>query len=181
MPALTQLVYTSRALQRFTASDILRLAEAAQKHNEELGVTGILLYGGGRFLQLLEGEAQAVESLYHDSITKDPRHGDCTVLLKEETSVRLFPRWGMGRVYLHNNAQAAKASWDAICAEIARQNPEAVFARTSASGCIAVFIEHFSDLEQDADPFADNNHAPSSSAQGVGTESRPRQSRRQAG
>ena len=145
MPSLTQVIYTSRALKRFTASEVDELARIAAEGNEKLGITGVLLYGGGRFLQLLEGEHQAIEDLFYKRIIHDPRHIELTVLLKEESDIRLLPNWSMGRLYLQDNELSALQSWDALCAEIVRQSPQAMFSRNPAVSCIDVFVSHFSD------------------------------------
>lgn len=145
MSALIQLVYTSRATHRITASDLDRLTATASDLNRSLNITGLLLYGGGRYLQLLEGPPEVVDRLYRDDISKDPRHTDCMVLMKEPCEARLLPKWSMGRLYLQDVDWAAQSSWDALCAEIAKQSPASVFSRSSAVMYIRVFIDYFED------------------------------------
>lgn len=137
------LIYTSRAVASLTAAELDSLAQLAQQRNEELGITGVLLYGGGRFLQLLEGQTNAVESLYFDKIVHDKRHTECTVLYQAPCESRLLPDWHMGRLYMQEAVGSAQWAWDALCAEIGRQSPAAVFARNPATYCINQFIKHF--------------------------------------
>ena len=44
----------------------------ARERNQQLGVTGLLLYKDGDFIQLLEGDKATVKALFQDSIRKDP-------------------------------------------------------------------------------------------------------------
>jgi len=145
-------------MHRFTAGELDTLSQHAAQCNEQLGITGVLLYGGGRFFQLLEGDADAIESLYLGKIALDPRHAGCMVLLNEPCDRRLFPNWSMGRLFLQQEKGAAQRSWDALCSEIARQNPNAVFSRDPAIHCINMFIEHFGD---DLDKSAKQLNVPS--------------------
>lgn len=62
--------------------------------NQDLGVTGILLYKDGDFLQLIEGEQPVVAKLF-STIKSDPRHTEITVLLANECTERLFSDWSM--------------------------------------------------------------------------------------
>ena len=57
----------------------------------------MLCYGGGIFLQALEGGRTAVSELYA-RIVSDPRHKDVVLLLYEEISERRFGGWTMGQV-----------------------------------------------------------------------------------
>ncbi|NBX15008.1 MAG: BLUF domain-containing protein [Betaproteobacteria bacterium] len=69
----------------------------SRQFNPSTGITGILCYGGGIFLQAIEGGRAAVSDLYAH-IQKDPRHKDVVLLLYEEISERRFGGWTMGQV-----------------------------------------------------------------------------------
>lgn len=131
---------------------------AAQAFNSRHNITGELLYGGGRFLQLLEGDAQAVEHLYDNKIAKDPRHTGCTVLHQSPCDMRLLPNWSMGRLYLQEVEGAPQLAWDALCVEIARQNPAAIFARKPVVSIINALVEHFGvDVDRILQKFIDES------------------------
>ena len=68
-----EMVYESRVRERLTFGQITGLIMAARQRNAELGVTGLLLFDGEHFVQLLEGPEAAVQSIYR-SINRDPRH-----------------------------------------------------------------------------------------------------------
>ena len=80
----------------FGGVDILRQSKG---HNPALGVTGLLCYSGGIFIQALEGGRSAVNALYL-KIARDPRHHDLVLLSYEEIHERRFAGWAMGQVNL---------------------------------------------------------------------------------
>lgn len=93
---LVRLLYASRVADpsASTTEDIL---SQSRSHNPACGITGILCYGGGIFLQALEGGRVQVSDLY-GHIQKDPRHKDVVLLLYEEITERRFGGWTMGQV-----------------------------------------------------------------------------------
>jgi hypothetical protein len=95
---LVRLLYASRAVDTSTGAIEAILAQARQ-HNPVSGITGILCYGGGIFLQAIEGGRTAVSELF-GHIQKDPRHKDVVLLNFEEIAERRFFGWTMGQVNL---------------------------------------------------------------------------------
>jgi hypothetical protein len=77
--SMHQIVYTSTAAESFSATDLKKLLSGARKRNKALGVSGMLVFHGGTFLQALEGEKRAVNEIFA-RITSDQRHGDIAVL-----------------------------------------------------------------------------------------------------
>lgn len=66
----------------------------SQRNNEAVGVTGLLYTDGTRFLQVLEGEPDAVGTTF-ERIRKDPRHKAVVVLSDREIAQREFGNWSM--------------------------------------------------------------------------------------
>lgn len=93
---LVRLLYASRAVDT-TPGAIEAILAQSRHHNPECGITGILCYGGGIFLQALEGGRMAVSELF-GHIQHDPRHKDVVLLHYEEISARRFAGWTMGQV-----------------------------------------------------------------------------------
>ena len=122
---LVRLLYASRAVdpRPSVIEDIL--AEARQ-HNPGCGITGILCYGSGIFLQAIEGGRMAVSELF-GHIQKDARHQDVALLHFEEITERRFGGWTMGQVNLSklNHSILLKYS------EKAELDPYAVSGRVS--------------------------------------------------
>ena len=93
---LVRLLYASRAIDTSPSAIEAILAQSRQ-HNPECGITGILCYGGGIFLQAIEGGRMPISELY-GHIQKDARHKDVVLLHYEEISERRFGGWTMGQV-----------------------------------------------------------------------------------
>jgi hypothetical protein len=93
---LVRLLYASRALDP-TKNAIDDILNQSRQYNPGSGITGILCYGGGIFLQAIEGGRMAVSELY-GHIQKDTRHKDVVLLHYEEISERRFGGWTMGQV-----------------------------------------------------------------------------------
>ena len=93
---LVRLLYASRAIDPASA-EIEQILAQSRQCNPGLGITGILCYGGGIFLQAIEGGRNAVSELY-GHIQRDPRHKDVILLHYEEISERRFSGWTMGQV-----------------------------------------------------------------------------------
>ena len=93
--SLLQLVYKSTATRDMTNADLRELLQQARSNNEERGITGLLLYVNGRFLQVLEGPESAVRDLFN-TIEGDSRHTSVEMLLTTHTAERTFPDWKMG-------------------------------------------------------------------------------------
>ncbi len=91
---LFHLIYASRA-PRVTPKDIDEIQAVAERHNPSVDITGILLFGGGQFLQILEGDVGPVAELYA-RVATDRRHCDVSCLYFGPAAHRVFPAWGMG-------------------------------------------------------------------------------------
>ncbi len=93
---LVRLLYASRAVDRSDTA-IEAILSQSRHFNPTSGITGILCYGGGIFLQAIEGGRTAVSELY-GHIQQDKRHKDVLLLQYEEISERRFGGWTMGQV-----------------------------------------------------------------------------------
>lgn len=90
-----RLIYRSRSSWETLSNEMLReLATQSAARNAEKGITGILLLSDETFLQVLEGPADAVNTLYA-RIVQDRRHHGVTLLDYEQTPCLLFKDWGM--------------------------------------------------------------------------------------
>ncbi|GAB1385872.1 BLUF domain-containing protein [Melaminivora sp.] len=95
---LVRLLYVSRAVDT-SPSAIEAILTQSRQHNPASGITGVLCYGGGIFLQAIEGGRKAVSELF-GHIQCDKRHRDVELLAFEEISERRFGGWTMGQVNL---------------------------------------------------------------------------------
>lgn len=88
------LLYRSIALQPPTDFELGKLIRASQRRNRTLGITGMLVYENGHYLQSLEGPPDAMEEVW-TSIQRDPRHCSIEVLKRTLTPARMFTGWDM--------------------------------------------------------------------------------------
>lgn len=92
---MRSLLYASSAPFLLAEPDLVELLRVSQTNNARLGITGMLLYKGGNFMQVLEGPDDAVQTLYA-RIGRDPRHHAIETLLNDSITERDFPHWSMG-------------------------------------------------------------------------------------
>ncbi len=89
------LIYVSSAKDPMTNTQLDALLVKARANNQQLGITGLLLYRDDCFMQLLEGDEKEVMAL-HRKIGRDPRHNGVLLLHKGHYEGRSFPDWNMG-------------------------------------------------------------------------------------
>ena len=94
---LVRLLYASRLADSESVSATDSILAQSRVHNPASGITGVVCYGGGIFLQALEGGRMQVSELY-GHIQKDVRHKDVVLLHYEEIMERRFGGWTMGQV-----------------------------------------------------------------------------------
>jgi hypothetical protein len=94
---LVRLMYASRAIATIDQEELVAILRKSKANNPALGVTGVLCFGEGIFLQVLEGGRSAVNKLYN-RIVLDKRHHDVELLCYEEIGERRFAGWAMGQV-----------------------------------------------------------------------------------
>lgn len=89
------IIYTSTGVQPLLSdADLGNLLRQAREYNTQHHITGVLLYSNGNFLQVLEGEQQALADLYA-RISADKRHQSILKLADKEIQARSFPAWSM--------------------------------------------------------------------------------------
>jgi hypothetical protein len=92
---MKRLIYCSQAIDDVSPDELIALLEQARARNSANGLTGMLLYCSQSFLQVLEGDEEALRETYA-RIEADGRHGNLRLLAEGEITVRAFPDWAMG-------------------------------------------------------------------------------------
>ena len=92
--SLKSLTYTSMARLDLTAEDLEAIHRTAREVNALEGISGLLVFNGTHFLQVVEGAPQAVDELL-DRLRRDPRHSAVEVRDEREIAERSFPGWSM--------------------------------------------------------------------------------------
>jgi Sensors of blue-light using FAD len=91
-----QLLYLSHLVAGVRYDVFATICQVSRRRNAECGLTGVLLFDGHRFCQLLEGPADSVAQL-RQSIAKDPRHEFMTVLVdRPQAGSALLDAWQAG-------------------------------------------------------------------------------------
>ena len=95
---LSQYLYISTA-PSLSREEVESILASSARNNPERGITGLLIYNGRNFLQLLEGEEAELVSLMV-RITHDPRHTGISILDQRKVEKRSCPDWAMKRVLI---------------------------------------------------------------------------------
>jgi hypothetical protein len=125
-------MYASRAVAATDQDSLLAILRKSKVNNPVLGITGVLCYSEGIFLQVLEGGRSAVNRLYNQ-IAADPRHTQVELLHYEEIGERRFAGWSMGQVNMARLNPALLLKYS----ETATLDPYAV----SGAASLALFEE----------------------------------------
>jgi Sensors of blue-light using FAD len=117
---LAAVAYVSTADTPLAVPELERLHQQAMARNGRHGVTGVLLYNDGNFMQYIEGPAAEVDRLYQ-SIRADVRHRALIELLNEPVAHRSFAQWHMGLAQATDSDVLAlsTASWEQVRAATA--------------------------------------------------------------
>ncbi|GAB2779677.1 hypothetical protein HNQ93_001464 [Hymenobacter luteus] len=97
MNLLHHLIYQSEVVAPLSEAELGRLLEQCRHHNQAASITGILLFDGSRFLQVLEGPPKAVADVF-SRIHADCRHTAVQVLADGPIAHRQFAGWAIGLV-----------------------------------------------------------------------------------
>lgn len=103
-------VYVSSAVDWFSMAELRRLLAKSRERNEREGITGMLLFKDGHFMQVVEGEDEAVKRL-HDRIQADPRHHGIVTVDSGPIDARRFADWRMAFYDLNEEGAALPAGY----------------------------------------------------------------------
>jgi hypothetical protein len=92
---MIRLLYISTTRSILAAAELEEILRVSRRNNVAVGVTGLLIVGGRRFLQALEGPEEAVIATF-ERIRADPRHFAVVMLGRTAIEERLFGSWAMG-------------------------------------------------------------------------------------
>lgn len=92
---MKRIIYCSQSTHDMGPDELVALLENARRNNERDGLSGMLLYSSQSFLQMLEGDADALASTYA-RIGADERHANLRLLLDSDVATPMFPDWTMG-------------------------------------------------------------------------------------
>ena len=122
---LTSVTYTSLARLDLQTSDLEDIHRSARESNALEGITGLLVFNGTHFLQIIEGSETAIEELV-ERLRKDPRHTGFEVRDQRKVDARSFPDWSMELVRVNASYFEAR---DTLEDRLPDTVPEAIQAR----------------------------------------------------
>lgn len=93
--SLIHLIYVSTARGELDDVDLDRIMDSSVRRNTAARITGMLLYAGGNFMQVLEGEEADVDATM-SRIAADARHHGLLVIDRRAIEQRSFGAWHMG-------------------------------------------------------------------------------------
>ena len=91
---LKSLTYTSFAGLDLEADDLEAIHRTARNANALDGITGLLIFNGTHFLQIIEGDPRAIDDLV-EKLRRDPRHSGLEIRDERIVDARSFPDWSM--------------------------------------------------------------------------------------
>lgn len=91
---LTTIIYRSHISDDFSIKTVPGMVDNASKINAANDVTGILLFNGTHFFQLLEGPEAGIQAVYQ-RICADRRHHNVVELMRDYAPYRRFGNAGM--------------------------------------------------------------------------------------
>ena len=98
---LKALTYTSWARPGISAEEVDAILSSARTNNPLDGISGLLIFNGSAFMQILEGSEEAVDRLA-GRLASDPRHSNMSIRDERTIEARTFPDWSMAYLILKN-------------------------------------------------------------------------------
>jgi len=99
------IVYISKFVENSDGIESIleNIVRTAKVKNKMSGITGVLFYENGHFLQALEGEKTTIEATYK-KIENDPRHNQIIKIIDEPIEKRSFDDWSLDTFYIDTPA-----------------------------------------------------------------------------
>jgi hypothetical protein len=92
---MEQLIYISTSHTEPALNVVHDILAVSRRNNRADDLTGLLIVGGRRFLQVLEGPRTSLDATYR-RIAADDRHFAMVKLSRKLITKRSFPDWEMG-------------------------------------------------------------------------------------
>ncbi|MGF1623542.1 MAG: BLUF domain-containing protein [Alphaproteobacteria bacterium] len=136
---IRQVLYVSAMSPGVEPADIAGLLQQSRRNNARDGLTGLLLFTGESFLQVLEGPDPALAQAL-TRISRDKRHSQLLILLDHAVAKPSFAGWTMGyrtiAPELHCDGAAFPLTRHALAARMAADD-----------GTLHTLLKSFCDVE----------------------------------
>ena len=119
---LKTLTYTSWARAGLRPDEVDTILSSAKINNPLDGITGVLIFNGTAFMQILEGSEEAIDGLT-SRLVSDPRHSNMSIRDRRLIETRSFPNWSMAYLRLETGEFQGQ---DEIVKALSRDLPQPV-------------------------------------------------------
>ena len=119
---LKTLTYTSWARAGLRPDEVDTILSSAKINNPLDGITGVLIFNGTAFMQILEGSEEAIDGLT-SRLVSDPRHSNMSIRDRRLIEKRSFPNWSMAYLRLETGEFQGQ---DEIVKALSRDLPQPV-------------------------------------------------------
>ena len=118
MTCLHTILYVSTASPPMTCAALGALLSVARENNQACGITGLLVYNEGTFMQCVEGPSEPLLQTF-GRIQASRLHKNVLEVVNEPIGERTFPRWDMAFIGTGEAAVLSLASdeWVRLCDE----------------------------------------------------------------
>ena len=127
---VTQLIYMSQPFG-YDSAILAGILTTARRNNPKYAITGALICRHDVYLQLIEGDAAAIDALFA-RISADDRHLAVTLLNREERTDRVLPDWAMLHDPAHSWLWSPDEVWDGAIRRASPETLQSIFARAAA-------------------------------------------------
>ena len=110
---LKSLAYTSLARLDISGDDLIAIHQTARHRNALNGITGLLIFNGTHFLQVIEGVEEAINELV-ERLRADPRHHHLEIKDSRDVDGRSFPDWSMELVRVESRYFEARSAIEKV-------------------------------------------------------------------
>jgi hypothetical protein len=107
------LIYSSTASDDMNESVLKEILSEAERCNKLQNITGLLVYFGSSFIQMLEGKEEDVLETF-ERIKGDPRHERIIQLFSGDADRRHFPNWKMALEVVDKTAFSNIESYESL-------------------------------------------------------------------
>jgi hypothetical protein len=138
---MRRIIYCSQAVYDFPPDELVTLLDRARERNAGCGLTGMLLYSSQSFLQVVEGDADAIEATY-SRIRDDERHTNLRLLMDAEVPARMFPDWTMGFEHVEDEELADELDGFTPATRYPLVNPDLITNATVAQTLLTLYSKN---------------------------------------
>jgi hypothetical protein len=122
---MKRIIYCSQATSDVSPEELVALLELSRDNNQAAGLSGMLLYCSQSFLQVLEGDEDALVATYA-RILADDRHTNLRMLMNAEVAAPMFPDWTMGFEHVDDEELADDLDGFTAATEYPLVNPDLI-------------------------------------------------------